>query len=243
MSKSPEKEKRTGSFYSTSYGERRKKRHAKGQTRMKVLLAILVLLVIVWLFLPHPTGDTTASDPNERTREFPVTETPIPESKVDLGAQDGFAELPPEAIAPNPLLEGYVEQELRESPYTFDITYPNKEARLTEQPDGTHLFRLAGRLSINVVSEEGTTTSAPTASEDEAPDIPAFRVHLFSNKPEDYESFQPIFTEDIIFQVEGNVYVFQLSHPEELDPGLYYYLIEATESGEAFYVGKVSVAG
>lgn len=210
---------------------------------MKVLLAILVLLVIVWLFLPHPTGDTAVSDPNERTRAFPVTETPIPESKTDLGAQDGFPELPPEAIAPNPLLEGYVGQELRESPYSFAITYPNKEARLTEQPDGTHLFRLAGRLSINEVSEEGATTPAPAASEDEAPDIPPFRVHLFSNKPEDYESFQPIFTEDIIFQVEGNAYVFQLSHPEELDPGLYYYLIEATESGEAFYVGKVSVAG
>lgn len=210
---------------------------------MKVLLVILVLLIIVWLFLPHPTGDTSTSSPEDRTREFPITETPIPRSDVDLNEQDDFAELPPEAIAPNPLLEGYVDQELRESPYTFEITYPNKEARLTEQADGTHLFRLAGRLSVNEVTEEGSTTAASVTTEDEAPDIPAFRVHLFSNRPEDYESFQPIFTEDINFQVEGDGYVFQLSHPEELDPGLYYYLIEATESGEAFYVGKVSVAG
>lgn len=212
---------------------------------MKILMAILVLLVIVWLFLPHPTGDAGPSDPDDRTREFPITETPIPSSS-NLSEGAGTAELPPEAIAPNPLLEGYVGQELRESRYKIEITYPNEEARLIEQPDGTHLFRLAGRLSISDEAEETTTTpSSPPADPEaeEEPQIPPFRVHLFSNKPEDYESFRPIFTEDLSFQVEGGGYVFQLSHPEELDPGLYYYLIEAMESGETFYVGKVSVAG
>lgn len=210
---------------------------------MKVLLAILVLLLIVWLFLPHPTGDTTVSAPEDRTREFPITETPIPESGNRIQEQEGVVELPPEMVAPNPLLEVYVDQELREGLYKIEITYPNKEARLPEQADGTHLFRLAGRLSLNKEVEEPAKLTSPDNEEEEEALLPAFRVHLFSNQPEDYENFQPLFTEDISFQVEGNYYVFQLSHPEELDPGLYYYLVEATESREVFYVGKVSVAG
>ena len=210
---------------------------------MKVLLAILVLLLIVWLFLPHPTGDTAVSAPEDRTREFPITETPIPESGSRIQEQEGVVELPPEMIAPNPLLEVYVDQELREGVYKIEITYPNKEARLPEQADGTHLFRLAGRLTLNKEVEEPAKLTSPDNEEEEATLLPAFRVHLFSNQPEDYENFQPLFTEDISFQVEGNYYVFQLSHPEELDPGLYYYLVEATDSREVFYVGKVSVAG
>lgn len=210
---------------------------------MKVLIAILALLVIVWLFLPHPTGDTSASAPEDRTREFPITETPIPGSDVSLGEQEGFTELPPEAVAPNPLLEVYIDQELREGPYKIEVTYPNKEARLTEQPDGTHLFRLAGRLSINEAAENESPAPNPVDEETDEVMLPTFRVHLFTNAPQDYENFQPVFTEDITFQVEGEFYVFQLSHPEELDPGLYYYLIEASESREVFYVGKVSVAG
>lgn len=208
---------------------------------MRVLLVVLVLLIIIWLLLPHPTGDTSGSAPEDRTRTFPVTETPVSESSgSNLNDQAALAELPPEAVAPNPLLEVYIDQELRESPYTFEITYPNREARLVEQADGTHLFRLAGRLQVEMEADAVSATPADEAADE--PTLPAFRVHLFSNDPEAYENFQPIFTEDLSFQVEGNVYVFQLSHPEELDPGLYYYLIEATENREVFSVGKVSVA-
>lgn len=215
---------------------------------MKFLLAILVLLVIGWLFLPFPTGDSSISTPEERTREFPVSETPVPTSEANRSGQQELVVLPPEAIAPNPLLEVYVDQDLREGPYRVEITYPNNEARLTQQADGTHLFRLAGRISLNKEVEASTAKPATTTENEEEADmeeeipIPGFRVHFFSNKPVDYESFLPVFTEDISFQVEGEYYVFQLSHPEELDPGLYYYLIEASESGEVFYVGKVSVA-
>lgn len=208
---------------------------------MKVLLAVLILLIIVWLFLPHPTGDSSVSAPEDRTREFPITETPIPAAQGQLDSDD-FATVPPEDIAPNPLLEGYVGQELRESAYRFEITYPNKEARLTEQEDGTHLFRLAGRLFVEEEKNEEATGETAPAEEEAEPISYPFRVHLFSNKPEDYESFRPLFTEDLSFQVEGDHYVFQLSHPEEMDPGLYYYLIEASETGEVLYVGKVSVA-
>lgn len=221
----PDKEKQ-GGFYSNAYGERRKKRHQKGRTRINVLLGILLLLVIVWLFLPNPSATSTPSDPEERTREFPTATTA--ESAADEGSSGvvsrSTAALPPEAVAPNPLLEVYIDQELREGPYRFEVTYPNKESQLSEQADGTHLFRLSG----NVYTEE------------EEIGLP-FRVHLFSNKPADYEAFQPIFTEDLSFQVEGDHYIFQLSHPEALDPGLYYYLIEESESGEVYGVGKVIV--
>lgn len=220
----PGKEKQ-GGFYGNAYGERRKKRHQKGRTRMNVLLGILLLLVLVWLFLPNPSAPPPPSDPAERSREFPTNTTSENSSARPSGtAGRSTAALPPEAIAPNPLLEVYIDQELREGPYRFEITYPNKEAALSEQADGTHLFRISG----NVYTEEEEVA------------LP-FRVHLFSNKPADYEAFQPIFTEDLVFQVEGDHHIFQLSHPEALDPGLYYYLIEESESGEAYGVGKVVV--
>lgn len=191
-------------------------------------MGLLVLLILIWLFLPHPTGDVSPSAPEDRTREFPITETELP---GPAGTLSGAAGLPPEDIAPNPFLEAYIEQELREGPYRIDLTYPRNEARLSRQSDGTHLFRLAGSLTVN--------QAQPAAEEDDA--LPVFRLHFFSNKPADYENFRPVFSEDISLQVEGNRYVFQLSHPEELDPGLYYFLIEGVEDREVFYVGKVSV--
>lgn len=219
-----EDKKKTSNFYSGTFGERRKKRHQKGQTRMYVLLAVLVLLLLIWLFLPNPAG--TSSDPAERTRTFPAQEGAGNPSGADLSTEAASAL--PEDIAPNPLLEPYIDQELRESPYRFDITYPDKEAQLAKQADGAYLFRLAGRLY------------AAEDDEDEALSR-AFVAHFFSNKPEDYEQFRPIFSEELTFQIEGDHYVFQLSHPEVLTPGLYYYLIQDKEEGEVFAVGKVSV--
>lgn len=223
-----EKENKSSSFYANNYGERRRKRHKKGQTRMTVLIVILVVLAIIWLILPNPSAADDVSDPADRTRTFPTEEGAPGSSPDDATYGAGETALPPEDIAPNPLLEAYIDKELRESPYHFEITYPNKEAKLVEQSDGTHLFRVAGRLYA--------------AEEDEDEELSkTFRVHFFSNKPEDYEAFQPIFTDDLSFQVEGDHYVFQLSHPAQLDPGLYYYLIEETEGREVFTVGKVSV--
>ena len=189
---------------------------------MYFLLSLLAVLIIVWIFLPNPGAAPPASDPAERTRSFPSAEQMEPSGTAD----NETPALPPEDIAPNPLLEGYIDQELRKGDYRFEVTYPNKEAQLVEQADGTHLFRLTGRLYTD---KEEISSS--------------FRIHLFSNKPEAYEAFLPIFSEDLSFQVEGDHFVFQLSHPEFLDPGLYYYLIEEAESGEVFAVGKVSVAG
>jgi hypothetical protein len=225
----PGKERESG-FYGNAYGERRKKRHQKGRTRMNVLLGILVLLVLVWLFLPNPSAPPPPSDPAERTREFPAATNVSPSASGDRNSTP----LPPEAIAPNPLLEVYIDQELREeAPYRIEVTYPQKEAALVEQADGTHLFRISGNLYAENMA---------TATENEEDEIILpFRVHLFSNRPADYENFQPIFTEDLVFQVEGDHYIFQLSHPEALDPGLYYYLIEEAENGEIYGVGKVTV--
>ncbi|MCB0631823.1 MAG: hypothetical protein R2824_09020 [Saprospiraceae bacterium] len=216
-------EKQGSGFYGSAYGERRKKRHQKGRTRMNILLGILILLVLLWLFLPNPSAPPP-SDPGERTREFPAASSNGTNTSSSSSIDQSTAALPPEAVAPNPMLEIYVDQELREGPYRFEVNYPNKEATLSEQADGTHLFRISG----NAYTEEEEIA------------LP-FRVHLFSNKPADYENFQPIFTEDLVFQVEGDHYIFQLSHPEELDPGLYYYLIEEAESGEVYGVGKVTV--
>lgn len=228
-----EKDKRSKNFYSTSYGERRKKRHRKGQTRMNILMVLLVLIVLVWIFLPHPTGEPPPSEFDERTREFPEVETTIPGPGGASEETRTAAAIPPEDMVPNPFLEAYIDQELRAGPYRFEITYPNKEAGLKEQADGTHLFRLAGRLYLTAAEEEMPV-------EEEAADL-TFRVQFFSNKTEEYEKFQPIFTEDLSFQVEGDHYVFQLSHPEDLTPGLYYYFIESSENGEIFFVDKVVV--
>lgn len=199
---------------------------------MNIFLVILVILVIIWLLLPNPTEPLPASDPMERTRTF---------SSNTLSTAEGANEaaetlaIPPEDIAPNPILEAYMNNELREGAYQFEVTYPNNEGQLNEQADGTHLFRLAGRVFVEKEKQlEGE-------EEEETELDMLFRVQFFSNDPEAYENFQPIFTEDLTFQVEGDHYAFQLSHPEELNPGLYYYLIEASESGEVYLVGKVIV--
>lgn len=205
------------SMIRTAYAERRQRRHRKGQTRMIVLIGILVLLILVWLFLPDPTADTDAETPGQ---------TEIETTLDDEAISGAISEIPAEDRAPNPLLEGYVGQELRpDSAYHFTVTYPPKEGRLVVQADGTHLFRLAGTLQT-------------TVEELQAP----FQVHLFSNKPEEYERFDPIFSELLNFQIEGNRYAFQLSRPHDLSPGLYYYLINNATSREIYYVGKVIVA-
>jgi len=204
---------------------------------LNVFLVILVILVIFWFFLPNPTEPLPASDPAERTRAFPSSTL---STTGDATSDKETLAIPPEDIAPNPSLEAYIDNELREGAYQFEVTYPNEEAELNKQSDGTHLFRLAGRVVVDE-KQLGEEYTGEEEQEEQAEIDLAFRVQFFSNDPEAYESFQPIFTEDLTFQVEGDHYVFQLSHPEELNPGLYYYLIEESESREVYLVGKVIV--
>lgn len=204
------------SAYREAFAERREQRRRKGRNRMLLLVGLLLLLIIAFFLLPDP--------PSELDTEADLV-APTTTEKAVADSESLFL-IPAEDLAPNPLLEGYVDQELRPEMYRFTVTYPNKEGELTKQEDGRHLFRIAGTVHAG---EQGM----------EHP----FQLHLFSNQAEDYEQFDPIFTEPLSFQVEGDHYTFQLSRPQELTPGLYYYLINEANSGEAYYVGKVMVGG
>jgi hypothetical protein len=69
-----------------------------------------------------------------------------------------------------------------------------------------------------------------------------FKLHLFSNKKADFDNFEPMFTFDLsLLPGDENIYKVAISQNLNIQPGLYYYLIEDYETEKIYYVEKFEV--
>jgi len=65
-----------------------------------------------------------------------------------------------------------------------------------------------------------------------------FTLHLFTNKPETFQDFQPVTSFEILVK-EDRSFLFEKF--VALEPGLYYYLVEEKESKIIYFVDKFVV--
>ncbi len=68
-----------------------------------------------------------------------------------------------------------------------------------------------------------------------------FRLRFFTNNPEDFQADRALQEWELEFNNTNNTHLFELSETLTFEPGLYYFTIEDWESGEKFFVGKISL--
>lgn len=121
---------------------------------------------------------------------------------------------------PNPILENMIERQVRKATFSFKMVQPKSNQAIKLQ-GGQANFQFSGSL-------ENPENIDP---------LPVFTFYLFSNKAADYEEFSPLETREL--GIENLQFDFSFS--KSIEPGLYYYLIEDSDSGKIYKVGKVRV--
>lgn len=204
--------------------------------------AVLLIAFLAWWFwafatdvppvLPSnvPAEQETPRPPvaNETDTKLPAENSQSPQTPTSPDAnspkkQKESTDLFASNFQPNPNLELLLDNQFRGDEYAFRITQPVANAPL-KLKNGRANFLLSG-----VLETDAKKVDAP------------FRVLLFSNKTADYENFKFLFGKNLTFEKDGNVFRFHVEEPLNLSPGLYYYLIEAEDSGMLFHVGKIKV--
>jgi len=70
------------------------------------------------------------------------------------------------------------------------------------------------------------------------------KLHLFSNKEEDFKNFSPVVADDFSADEVGvNVFDFLFERTYYLSPGLYYFTITDADTNKIFYTNKIIVRG
>lgn len=201
------------------------------------LFALLMAAVLIWLALPEPSAPSSPSAPaipksttappkqpagqaDDEQRTIPRTKrqpaTPTPEKPQPI------AQLEP-SYAPHPYLDQFTDSYNRNSQSIASLTRtPDSLYRRGE--DDSLLFQLGGRLRV-----EGA--------------VPAerFVVRIFSNKLEDFESFRPLYNLSPAISMDEGEPTFSAAAKLQLQPGLYYYLLEDNEAEDLIYTGKFIV--
>lgn len=207
---------------------RRKNKMVRGSIIFLLLLILLGLVVFYFNktspskeMLDHmPTNQESQQiDPPIPTNEKAIIiEQIAPSKKTKPQASIKANSLPIAAnFKQNPLLESHLGNSVRGGTYHFEITqslFIKEKAKTT--------FVLNG--SINT---------------DESPIQSTIQVHLFSNSKEDYESFAPLASSFLSYSPSENGFTFEVKEALKLAPGLYYYLIEDTDSGEIYKVDRI----
>ena len=69
-----------------------------------------------------------------------------------------------------------------------------------------------------------------------------FKLHLFSNDRQAFDDFSPMNTSDLtITPIEGDIYEIDFARSYDLEPGLYYYIIEDLSQEKIHLVEKYEV--
>jgi hypothetical protein len=125
---------------------------------------------------------------------------------------------------PNPSMDFLIANNTREASLVFEVQKKQPKRKINAK-DQAVLFEVAATLS----TEENI-------------DSKDFKLHLFSNKKEDFENFEPLSTFDLNWQPDGeNSYRIDLKEQINIRPGLYYYLIEDFNTEKIYYVEKFEV--
>ena len=178
--------------------------------------------------------EVKASDKVEEKKEEDQKSTPKKEEKKSRPAKDFFdkdvnsnkKENTTQVIAanfdPNPSLEFLIENSTRGNETTLAISSKQSDANF--QKSGID-FIVAGTFE----SEENLLDKQ-------------MKVHIFSNDPEAFDNFEPLYSEDLKLNNSAeNTYSFNFNDTFQLTKGLYYYMIEDYEEEQIFFVEKFKV--
>lgn len=125
---------------------------------------------------------------------------------------------------PNPNWENYIGSHIRSNKIQVTIEKPGAESS-TNLVNGAFTFECLGEIK----------TMGKTLQGD-------FKIHLFSNRTEDFNEFRPLKSWNLKTEKEASSYAFHLQESLAALPGLYYYLLEEADTGIWYYVGKLSVS-
>ncbi len=212
------------------------RRQARKNRRWWWLAALLLLTAgaAVWL-IRRPSAPPAAPPQNTQLGAPPVAQqttpasppTPNPDSLKRPPDTGSRPEAPPPRLAaafePNPRLEAQLGSRMRGDDYRFRIHRPAANAAL-KRLGGKVDFLLSGALETG-------------AARVDAP----FRLLVFSNKPQDYADFRFLLAAPLAFEKSGDAFRFQYTSSLKMTPGLYYFLIEAEDSGLVYYGAKFRV--
>lgn len=194
----------------------------------------LLLIVAAWLIWRPKPAEPQVPGPGAPKVAPPVAQQPAPSAPAapnpdtpkqgpDAPARQTEPRRVAVAFEPNPRLESLLGNQLRGDDYHFQVAQPAAGATLKRRGGQ------AGFLLSGVVKTSAAQVSTP------------FRVLIFSNNPRDYEDFRFVLAAPLVFEKSGGAFRFELSRPLQAPSGLYYYLIEAGDSGLLYYVGKFRV--
>lgn len=125
---------------------------------------------------------------------------------------------------PLPALEFLIDNQVRSDDFQWMDTRPQEDVSLPS-PNESFNFRFTG----SIISEEDLSEKD-------------FQLLLFSNSPEAYEAFDPLFTFPLAFSAtDGNTYQINFQRSLTLPSGLYYYFIEELVTERVIWINKFFV--
>lgn len=207
------------------------------------LLLPLLLLGAYWLMPQNMTKDTqdiqeeTPPPPNsEQTRKAPPKEEPAPPSVPETTAPKEEKTTPPSQtkveepqpiaanFTPNPSLEFLIDNNMRDGEFEWVST------------DFVPLFNRTGAQQTVPFSFSAQLKTQQNLLEK------AFKLHLFNNKAEAFDNFEPLHSFDLTWSTtEENIYQTELQQPLDLPWGLYYFMVEEVELEKVYLVEKFEV--
>ena len=205
--------------------------------RALLILAVGLFLVLMW-FLLFPTSKTPAGEEQLDLVPPSTTESPIEET-VPNTTNPTAPNVPEDAEAapeddPSPkqnttTISRPIAANFEVNPVLENYLSNKRGAELQlESPDPNATFKYQDSgLSFPI---KGILSAAPEQ----------LICHIFSNKEEDYEAFSPLQTLEITPQTVEGKPAFQQNIAIQLNPGLYYYILE-DEDGTLLYTGKFVV--
>ena len=228
----------------------------RSKSLLHLLWLIPLLLFGLWWFMPSgiPQQESVEPIPNEESVESkaeqsssspgvqntnkPDVESPItppvsPSEKKDpLPKSSPSAtevENPPQPIAanfePNPALEFMIGNNVRSNDVSFKMLKQLGDIQLTTKDEPINFQLLAELISTSDL--QGTD----------------FKLHLFDNNSTSFENFEPLMSFDLELTALSNQggYQVQLEKNIQLEPGLYYQVLEDFAEERIFWVDKFMV--
>ena len=181
-------------------------------------LLVLILVAIWWGF-----GLWKKSEPVAPAVPLPV-EAPLPKSDTmpaPIKHEEPIAMADPARYQPNPGMEAFVNSHLRSESITIKMRRPANGIRLMPNEKGLVSIRIAGDANWGEDLEP-------------SPLILSFFDNRDTNRP---LAEMPI----VGNKTSANSLDFDVSKRLKLQPGLYYFTIEAGDKGEILYAGKFLV--
>gem|GEM_PF-6019684 len=208
-------------------------------------IALLVILLVRWLWNPASDSPTTAEpspiektapnepmQPSEEEQFSPTIEeekptespsSPTPPPRPERKEQKPANSRPIAAnFAPNALLEAEMGNLSRSLSLTLEIQQPHRD-QVFSRSDGKIDFSLEGNIKFESGSDQ------------------TLQALIFTNKQEDYESYQARHT--IPLELGGETKEFPINYQTTLalSEGLYYLIIENADSGEVHLIERFRV--